>query len=98
MWWSEAYKTTFTSPSLITYEHQDPKQIARIYEAGEQTWRQNQHDMPYINPMSPGGTKYERNLPPPQNVLEMLPIEKQWHKVGIYICNCVNLNVHTVSK
>ena len=58
----------------------DPATIQRILGEGEIAFRQRMHDMPYINPMSPGGTKFERNTPPPPSVLAMLPIEKEWQK------------------
>ncbi|KAF8204640.1 hypothetical protein BJ912DRAFT_938929 [Pholiota molesta] len=43
---------------------QDPRDLARILEQAEARLASIAHPDPVIPPMAPGGTKWERNLPP----------------------------------
>ncbi|KAF7352451.1 hypothetical protein MVEN_01209900 [Mycena venus] len=43
----------------------DPRQLAHIFEQAEAKLAGWKHPDPYIAPTAPGGTKWERNLPPP---------------------------------
>ncbi|KLO14996.1 NDUFB9, NADH-ubiquinone oxidoreductase [Schizopora paradoxa] len=42
----------------------DPRALAVILEKAEAELAANRHPDPYILPISPGGTKWERNTPP----------------------------------
>ncbi|TFK43796.1 hypothetical protein BDQ12DRAFT_675560 [Crucibulum laeve] len=42
----------------------DPRALAIILEKAEAELARRRHPDPYISPMFPGGTKWERNLPP----------------------------------
>lgn len=50
----------------------------KLLERGEAVYERYKHPDPYIAPESPEGSKWERNLPPPPNALELLPEEKEW--------------------
>merc|ERR1739848_8118 len=54
------------------------RQAKEILWAGECEFHEMKHPLPYIHPQMPGGTKYERNPPPPSNALELMPHEEQW--------------------
>ncbi|KAI0257950.1 NDUFB9, NADH-ubiquinone oxidoreductase [Gloeopeniophorella convolvens] len=43
----------------------DPRALAAIFEKAEADLAHKRHPDPYIPAMFPGGTKWERNLPPP---------------------------------
>ncbi|KAF7332359.1 hypothetical protein MKEN_00117600 [Mycena kentingensis (nom. inval.)] len=43
----------------------DPRELAKIFEQAEAKLAAAKHPDPYIAPTAPGGTKWERNLPPP---------------------------------
>ncbi|KAI0046650.1 NDUFB9, NADH-ubiquinone oxidoreductase [Auriscalpium vulgare] len=43
----------------------DPRALAAILEKAEADLAQRQHPDPYIPSLFPGGTKWERNAPPP---------------------------------
>ncbi|KAF8646381.1 hypothetical protein AX16_007247 [Volvariella volvacea WC 439] len=43
---------------------QDPRALAAILEKAEADLASKKHPDPYIPPMFPGGTKWERNTPP----------------------------------
>ncbi|KAJ6538472.1 hypothetical protein DFH09DRAFT_77359 [Mycena vulgaris] len=43
----------------------DPRALAKILEKAEAELAYWKHPDPYIAPTAPGGTKWERNLPPP---------------------------------
>ncbi|KAJ7126372.1 hypothetical protein C8R43DRAFT_1028726 [Mycena crocata] len=43
----------------------DPRQLAQIFEEAEARLAGWKHPDPYVAPTAPGGTKWERNLPPP---------------------------------
>ncbi|KAJ7229419.1 hypothetical protein B0H12DRAFT_1147781 [Mycena haematopus] len=43
----------------------DPRQLAHIFQQSEAKLAAWKHPDPYIAPTAPGGTKWERNLPPP---------------------------------
>jgi len=43
----------------------DPRALAEIFAKAEARLKETLHPDPYIPPMYPGGTKWERNLPPP---------------------------------
>ncbi|KAJ7930120.1 hypothetical protein B0H13DRAFT_2310150 [Mycena leptocephala] len=53
------------------FEHnrnvKDPRQLAQILEQAEAKLAGWKHPDPYIPPTAPGGTKWERNLPPPMD-------------------------------
>ena len=57
----------------------DQFKIESILQKAEAEFKKYQHPQPYIHPKAPGGTKYERNVPPPPNALQMLPIEEEWY-------------------
>ncbi|KAH9988418.1 NDUFB9, NADH-ubiquinone oxidoreductase [Russula vinacea] len=42
----------------------DPRALAAILEKAEEELARKRHPDPYIHPTFPGGTKWERNLPP----------------------------------
>ncbi|KAI6042752.1 NDUFB9, NADH-ubiquinone oxidoreductase [Pisolithus marmoratus] len=42
----------------------DPRALAQIFEKAEAELAARQHPDPYIPPAMPGGTKWERNIPP----------------------------------
>ncbi|XP_033104775.1 NADH dehydrogenase [ubiquinone] 1 beta subcomplex subunit 9-like [Anneissia japonica] len=57
-------------------EHKNEKNLQKAQEllkAGEDEFWEKQHPQPYIFIDSPGGTRYERNIPPPDWVLNW------WH-------------------
>jgi len=56
----------------------DPQQIEQILQKGEAELQANLHPQPYIHPKAPGGTSWERNLPPPPEHLVMTEIEQEW--------------------
>ena len=58
----------------------DPAEIESVLAKGEKELQDNKHPQPYIHPKAPGGTSYERNLPPPPEVCKMTPIEEEWWK------------------
>jgi len=58
----------------------DRFQIEKVLKEAEATFKEWEHPAPYISPKAPGGSKFERNLPPPPNALEMLPMEEQWYQ------------------
>ncbi|KAF8312234.1 NDUFB9, NADH-ubiquinone oxidoreductase [Clavulina sp. PMI_390] len=43
----------------------DPRAVGQLLAAAEARLAENLHPDPYIVPQYPGGTKYERNIPPP---------------------------------
>ncbi|KAJ7591587.1 NDUFB9, NADH-ubiquinone oxidoreductase [Mycena floridula] len=43
----------------------DPRALALILEKAEAQLAERNHPDPYIPPSFPGGTKWERNIPPP---------------------------------
>ncbi|KAL2114610.1 hypothetical protein VUR80DRAFT_4593 [Thermomyces stellatus] len=43
----------------------DPRQKRALLSATEKLLDEWKHPEPYIPPCAPGGTKYERNVPPP---------------------------------
>ncbi|EJD01521.1 uncharacterized protein FOMMEDRAFT_21901 [Fomitiporia mediterranea MF3/22] len=43
----------------------DPRALAAILEKAEADLTDRKHPDPYISPGSPGGSKWERNIPPP---------------------------------
>ncbi|KAK9462672.1 uncharacterized protein V1516DRAFT_670854 [Lipomyces oligophaga] len=45
-------------------EVSDPRMIKQLISDGEAKLRANRHPDPYIPPSRPGGSKYERNVPP----------------------------------
>ncbi|XP_071784858.1 NADH dehydrogenase [ubiquinone] 1 beta subcomplex subunit 9-like [Asterias amurensis] len=51
----------------------DMKKAVRLLQQGEEELWQKQHPQPYIFIDSPGGTRYERNIPAPEWVLNY------WH-------------------
>ncbi|XP_047128757.1 uncharacterized protein LOC124809141 isoform X1 [Hydra vulgaris] len=57
----------------------DRSQIQKVLEEGEKLFNENRHPQPYIFPSAPYGSKWERNIPPPPSVLEMLPEEEEWY-------------------
>jgi len=58
----------------------DPRVALKVLEEGEAEYQKYRHPQPYIHPTAPGGSKFERNIPPPPHILEMLPEEEQWYK------------------
>lgn len=58
----------------------DKTQIERIVSTAEAELFKWQHPQPYIHPEAPGGSKYERNVPPSASVCELLPMEEEWLK------------------
>ncbi|KAF6762060.1 NDUFB9, NADH-ubiquinone oxidoreductase [Ephemerocybe angulata] len=42
----------------------DPRALALIFDRAEAQLAANRHPDPYTYPTAPGGTKWERNLPP----------------------------------
>ena len=56
----------------------DPRKAKTILKTAEDEFFRWQHPQPYINPSAPGGTLYQRNLPPHPKTLELLPIQQQW--------------------
>lgn len=52
----------------------------QLLEEGEEEFRINRHPEPYTLPTAPGGSKWERNIPPPAEALEMTPEEEEWEK------------------
>ncbi|KAF9285752.1 hypothetical protein BGZ72_001739 [Mortierella alpina] len=42
-----------------------PRQIAQAVQEAERQLTELRHPDPYIAPTAPGGTKFERNIPPP---------------------------------
>lgn len=56
----------------------DPRKAKAVLKKAEETFFKWQHPAPYIAPRSPGGTEWERNLPPPPHSLELLPQEREW--------------------
>ncbi|CAO3572522.1 unnamed protein product [Mortierella alpina] len=42
-----------------------PRQIAALVKETERQLKELRHPDPYIAPTAPGGTKFERNIPPP---------------------------------
>eukprot|EP00111_Clytia_hemisphaerica_P021109 TCONS_00062182-protein len=58
----------------------DKFQIEKVVKDAEAQFELWRHPAPYIHPKAPGGSKYERNVPPPPNALEMLPMEEEWYK------------------
>lgn len=59
-------------------KHVDVAEATRLLEKGEKIYERHKHPDPYIAPESPEGSKWERNVPPPPHVLELLPEEKEW--------------------
>ncbi|KAJ3741029.1 hypothetical protein DFH05DRAFT_394014 [Lentinula detonsa] len=47
----------------------DPRELAVIFDKAEADLARNQHPDPVISPLFPGGTKWERNIPPPMGPL-----------------------------
>ncbi|KAF8076686.1 NDUFB9, NADH-ubiquinone oxidoreductase [Lyophyllum atratum] len=47
----------------------DPRALATILEKAEAELAERKHPDPYIPPNFPGGTKWERNIPPPMGPL-----------------------------
>jgi len=47
----------------------DPRALAAILEKAEADLADRKHPDPYISPQFPGGTKWERNIPPPMGPL-----------------------------
>ncbi|TFK55616.1 hypothetical protein OE88DRAFT_1652009 [Heliocybe sulcata] len=43
----------------------DPRELATIFAKAEEDLAAKQHPDPVIQPLFPGGTKWERNAPPP---------------------------------
>ncbi|KIM91229.1 hypothetical protein PILCRDRAFT_811740 [Piloderma croceum F 1598] len=43
----------------------DPRSLAIILQKAEEELANKLHPDPYIEPTMPGGTKWERNIPPP---------------------------------
>lgn len=58
----------------------DRVQIEKVLQEAEAKFEYFRHPAPYIAPKAPGGSKFERNVPPPPNALEMLPMEEEWYK------------------
>ncbi|KAM7438300.1 ndufb9 [Porites harrisoni] len=56
------------------------KMIDKVLQDAEIEFENKRHPFPYIDPVSPDGSKWERNLPPPPHVLHMLPWEEEWYK------------------
>ncbi|XP_071959712.1 NADH dehydrogenase [ubiquinone] 1 beta subcomplex subunit 9-like [Antedon mediterranea] len=57
-------------------EHKDEKNLQKaqtILKAGEEEFWEKQHPQPYIFIDSPGGTRYERKIPPPDWAMNL------WH-------------------
>ncbi|XP_077982700.1 NADH dehydrogenase [ubiquinone] 1 beta subcomplex subunit 9-like [Glandiceps talaboti] len=54
-------------------DEKDMVKAARILKDGQEEFWRNQHPQPYIFIDSPGGTRFERDLPPPEWVLDY------WH-------------------
>eukprot|EP01097_Dermamoeba_algensis_P010513 TRINITY_DN782_c0_g1_i8.p1 TRINITY_DN782_c0_g1~~TRINITY_DN782_c0_g1_i8.p1 ORF type:complete len:195 (+),score=24.68 TRINITY_DN782_c0_g1_i8:98-682(+) len=55
-----------------------PAAISLKIEEGLATLKSYQHPLPYANPTSPGGTKWERNLPPPEWALDPRNYVADW--------------------
>ena len=56
----------------------DPRNAKAILKKAEEEFFKYQHPQPYIAPYAPGGTLYERNMPPHPKTLELLPIQQEW--------------------
>ncbi|XP_072024846.1 NADH dehydrogenase [ubiquinone] 1 beta subcomplex subunit 9-like [Amphiura filiformis] len=55
----------------------DMRVATRLLQEGEDEWWESQHPQPYKFIDSPGGTRYERDIPSPEFVLDMYhPREK----------------------
>eukprot|EP00794_Sanderia_malayensis_P019093 gene19093-21009_t len=59
---------------------QDRVRALKLLEDGEQEFMKYRHPQPYIHPLAPGGSKFERYVKLPPHVLAMLPEEEQWYK------------------
>uniref|UniRef100_A0ABQ0L4L2 NADH dehydrogenase [ubiquinone] 1 beta subcomplex subunit 9 n=1 Tax=Mycena chlorophos TaxID=658473 RepID=A0ABQ0L4L2_MYCCL len=64
---------------------EDPRLLKQVLEQAEAKLAEWKHPDPYIPPTAPGGTKWERNLPPPTEnpyahdpPTEYEPIKKGW--------------------
>lgn len=44
----------------------DPNELEAVIESAKASLAKYAHPDPYIPPSRPGGTKYERNIPPPK--------------------------------
>ncbi|KAJ7068648.1 hypothetical protein C8F01DRAFT_1247144 [Mycena amicta] len=49
----------------VNRDLKDPRLLAQIFRNAEEKLAAWKHPDPYIPPTAPGGTKWERNLPPP---------------------------------
>lgn len=52
----------------------------QLLRDGEYEFRMHRHPEPYTLPTAPGGSKWERNIPPPEEALEMTPEEEEWER------------------
>lgn len=43
----------------------DPSRVMKLLREGEAEFAENKHPDPYIPPVNPGGSKWQRNIPPP---------------------------------
>ena len=48
----------------------DAKRGMALIEKGEQKLWENRHPDPWIMPTSPGGSKWQRNVPPPPHICD----------------------------
>eukprot|EP01134_Creolimax_fragrantissima_P007674 CFRG7674T1 len=55
------------------------KQVDRILADTEAELHKIQHPQPYIFPTAPGGSKYERNIPPHLDLCKMKASEYEWY-------------------
>ncbi|KIY73990.1 hypothetical protein CYLTODRAFT_448584 [Cylindrobasidium torrendii FP15055 ss-10] len=55
-----AIRAEFDSNRNVT----DPRALAKLLETAEAKLAEDKHPDPYIPPLLPGGTKWERNTPP----------------------------------
>jgi len=56
----------------------NPKELQRLVEEGQQELLKWKHPNPSIPPEYPGGTKYERNHPPPLHQCELSAEHYEW--------------------
>merc|ERR1711934_1162398 len=57
----------------------DEKKIGRLMDMCEQELKDKEHPDPYIVATYPGGSKYQRNIPPPQHLMDENTAFVQWH-------------------